>query len=94
MWKACDFTAPGFSNSKVSPFSGEAGLKCSCLGTLIGSDGATASDWVPIVDQVLLTASVLLTYMAGVIPGYNSSPPFQKNINDNAVPKASNASGR
>nr|XP_011458194.1 PREDICTED: uncharacterized protein LOC101297793 [Fragaria vesca subsp. vesca]XP_011458195.1 PREDICTED: uncharacterized protein LOC101297793 [Fragaria vesca subsp. vesca] len=93
MWKTCDFTPPGFSNSKVSPFSGEAGLKCSCLGTLIGSDGATASDWVPIVDQVLLTASVFLTYMAGVIPGYNSSPPFQKNINDNAVPKASNASG-
>ncbi|XP_050364746.1 uncharacterized protein LOC126783336 [Argentina anserina] len=94
MWERCDFTAPGFSKLKVGPFSGEVVLRRNCLRTLIGSDGATASDWVPIVDQLLLTASVFLTYMAGAIPGYNSSPPFLKNINDNAVPKTSNASGR
>lgn len=93
MWKMCDFPAPGFTNLKVGPFSGELALKCTCLGTLVGSDGATASDWIPLVDQVLLTASVFLTYMAGVIPGYNSSPTFQKNIYDNAVPETSNASG-
>ncbi|PRQ25563.1 hypothetical protein RchiOBHm_Chr6g0285011 [Rosa chinensis] len=90
MWKMCDFTAPGFSNLKVNPLPREVALKCACLGTLVGSDGATASDWIPLVDQLLLTASVFLTYMAGVIPGYNSIPPSQ---NDNAVPKTSNASG-
>ncbi|CAN6684752.1 unnamed protein product [Malus baccata var. baccata] len=86
-WKMCEFTALGISNVKVGPFS-EASSKCACLGSLVGSD------WVPIADQVLLTASVFLTYMAGIIPGRTSSPTFRKDIsNDNVGCETSTASG-
>ncbi|KAM1031776.1 hypothetical protein ACFX2C_035516 [Malus domestica] len=92
-WRMCEFTALGISNVKVGPFS-EASSKCACLGSLVGSDGAIASDWVPIADQVLLTASVFLTYMAGVIPGRTSSSTFRKGIsNDNVGCETSTASG-
>ncbi|KAJ4871183.1 hypothetical protein Rs2_47196 [Raphanus sativus] len=53
--------------------------ECStCLASLADFDAVAAgSGWVPIGDQVLLMASVFLTYMAGVIPlrnsGYSSS---------------------
>ncbi|CAL9023267.1 unnamed protein product [Prunus brigantina] len=94
MQKMCELTAPGFSNVKVNPFPEEASLKCTCLRSLVGPDGAIASDWLPVVDQVLLTASVFLTYMAGVIPRHNSSPTFRKEIsNDNVDPGTSTASG-
>uniref|UniRef100_A0A7N0UQK8 DUF3685 domain-containing protein n=2 Tax=Kalanchoe fedtschenkoi TaxID=63787 RepID=A0A7N0UQK8_KALFE len=43
-------------------------FKCTCLINLATSDAAIAVDWLPIADQVLLTGSILLTYMAGVIP--------------------------
>ncbi|CAN6545140.1 unnamed protein product [Malus baccata var. baccata] len=86
-WKMFEFTALGISNVKVGPFS-EASSKCACLGSLVGSD------WVPIADQVLLTASVFLTYMAGVIPGRTSSPTFRKDIsNDSVGCETSTASG-
>lgn len=67
-------------------------MKCSCLGSLVNPEGTTASDWVPMVDQVLLMASMFLTCMAGVIP-VNSS--YQNDIsNDNVVAKSPISSGR
>lgn len=51
--------------------------ECTCLASLADFDAVAGSGWVPIGDQVLLMASVFLTYMAGVIPlrnsGYSSS---------------------
>lgn len=91
----CELNAPGFPNMKVSPFYEETPVKHTCLRSLVGPDAAIASDWIPIADQVLLTASVFLTYMAGVIPGRTSSPTFRKDIsNDNVDPQTSTASGR
>ncbi|KAL9254341.1 hypothetical protein AKJ16_DCAP19545 [Drosera capensis] len=43
-----------------------------CLGTLVDSEIVAASDWITVTDQALLLASVILTYMAGVIPSKQS----------------------
>ncbi|PNX74806.1 hypothetical protein L195_g030733, partial [Trifolium pratense] len=43
-------------------------LNCNGIGALVDLDGATTSNLVPVVNQVLLLGSILLTYMAGVIP--------------------------
>ncbi|CAK9181212.1 unnamed protein product [Ilex paraguariensis] len=72
----------------LSPSHKESILSCNCTGTLIDLDGATSSDWVPVVDQVLLMASMFLTYIAGVIPVENSHLKSPKSIsNDYMVPE-------
>ncbi|WJX76280.1 hypothetical protein P8452_59719 [Trifolium repens] len=43
-------------------------INCNGIGALVDFDGATTSNLVPVVNQVLLMGSILLTYMAGVIP--------------------------
>lgn len=66
-----------------SPVSHGSPLKCSCLGTMIDLESAAISDWVPVIDQVLLTATVFFAYMAGVIPSGGSYINSQtKNSND------------
>lgn len=42
---------------------GECSFKCACLASLGEFDAVAGSGWVPIGDQVLLMASVFLTYM-------------------------------
>lgn len=80
----------GVENLKVHPYPRESSSRCSCLGFLINPDGATASDWVPVGDQVLLMASIFLTYLAGVIPVRKSNISYQKEILDkNAFLKSS-----
>ena len=75
---------------KVTHCSKESSLKCSCL-----ADGVTASDWVPVFDQLLLMASIFLTYMAGVIPTEKSYFSSQRNVsNDNAFHESSTFFGR
>lgn len=88
-WQICVSTAPVVSNLKITHCSKEGSLRCSCL-----ADGATTSDWVPVVDQVLLMASIFLTYMAGVIPTEKSYFSSQRNVSDdNAVHESSTFSG-
>ena len=79
---------------KLSPCLRGTSLKSTCLGFLVNPDGATTSDWIPVVDQVLLMASVFLTYTAGVIPARKKSfLKFPKNIyNDDVV--SGTSSGR
>lgn len=85
----------GVENLKVHPYPRESSSRCSCLGFLINPDGATASDWVPVGDQVLLMASIFLTYLAGVIPVRKSNISYQKEILDkNAFLKSSTSPGR
>jgi hypothetical protein len=82
-------------NLKLSPRLRETSLKFTCLGSLVNPDGATASDWIPIVDQVLLMTSMFLTYTAGVIPARKSYVNCPNNIyNDDVVSESSNTSGR
>ncbi|KAF3593519.1 hypothetical protein DY000_02025654 [Brassica cretica] len=58
---------------------GESSCKCTCLSSLAEFDAVAGSGWVPIGDQLLLMASVFLTYMAGVIPLQNSAYSSTKN---------------
>ncbi|OWM82884.1 hypothetical protein CDL15_Pgr005284 [Punica granatum] len=70
-------------------------FSCTCLGSLASFDGTTASEWVPIIDQVLLLASMLLTYMAGVTP--TEKPGFTSPhivSGDYMIPESSTFSGR
>ncbi|XP_059626155.1 uncharacterized protein LOC132269123 isoform X2 [Cornus florida] len=93
-WKVHKLSASHVANLKVKFCLKETSVKCYCFGTVVNSDAATISDWVPVVDQVLLMASVFLTYMAGVIPAEKSLLDSRKNIlNNNAVPEGSTFSG-
>ncbi|XP_075490488.1 uncharacterized protein LOC142529021 isoform X1 [Primulina tabacum] len=68
--------------------------RCYCLGALVSADGSISSDWAPIADQVLLLASMILTFIAGVIPTeknlYNNSTSRSQ---DDVVPEISSSSG-
>lgn len=84
-----------FSNLKLSDCFIETSLKSTCLGSLVNTEGVTAADWIPVIDQVLLISSVLLTYIAGVTPVRKFYPNFPKNIyNDDVISESSNSSGR
>ncbi|KAF2292635.1 hypothetical protein GH714_026186 [Hevea brasiliensis] len=73
----------GLSNLNASPCKRE--TRYSCLGALVDPDGATASDLVSISDQLLLMASIALTYMAGVIPTDRPNLTSWRNIANNIV---------
>ena len=74
---------------------GESSCKCTCLASLAEFDAVAGSGWVPIGDQVLLIASVFLTYMAGVIPLQNSAYSSTKNtVEENPDVGTSESSGR
>uniref|UniRef100_A0A7N2LLL1 Uncharacterized protein n=1 Tax=Quercus lobata TaxID=97700 RepID=A0A7N2LLL1_QUELO len=92
-WKMWELTH-SVSYLKLSPCLRGTSLKGTCLGSLVNPDGATTSDWIPVVDQVLLMASVFLTYTAGVIPVRKKSfLKFPKNIyNDDVVSGTSSGS--
>ncbi|XWS47107.1 hypothetical protein CRYUN_Cryun14cG0125100 [Craigia yunnanensis] len=93
-WRNWKVDNPFFSNLKVSPCFKETSLRSTCMCSLVNSDGITASDWIPVGNQVLLMTSVFLTYLAGVIPVQKSSSTSQKNIADNgAFPENSTSSG-
>ena len=63
--------------------------------SLVDSDGITALGWIPVGDQLLLMASIFLTYLAGVIPVQKSSSTSQNNIaDDDAFFQSSTPSGR
>ncbi|XP_028796889.1 uncharacterized protein LOC114752325 [Neltuma alba] len=93
-WRMFKLSAGGSKNLNISPHLRVTSLMSIGLGTLVDFDGATASDFVPVVDQVLLMASIFLTYMAGVIPVEKSYAGGQKIISDkNLVAETSDNSG-
>lgn len=74
---------------------GESTSKCTCLASLADFDGVAGSGWVPIGDQVLLTASIFLTYMAGVIPVQkNSTYSSESTVEEDPDVGTSESSGR
>ncbi|KAK6259788.1 putative protein family Ycf55 - like 1 [Theobroma cacao] len=93
-WKNQKVDNPFISFLKVSPCFRETSLRSTGMWSLVDSDGITASDWIPFGDQVLLMASIFLTYLAGVIPVQKSSSTSQKNIaDDDDFLKSSTSSG-
>ncbi|OMO88910.1 hypothetical protein CCACVL1_08114 [Corchorus capsularis] len=92
-WKVHD---PFISNFNVNPCFRETSLRSASMWSLVDSESITASglSWIPVGDQVLLMASIFLTYMAGAIPVQRSGSTSQMNIADeNAFPKSSTSSG-
>lgn len=64
-----------------------------CIGSLINPETAASVNWVPFIDHVLLTTSVLLAYMGGVIPNDKVFNLYSIKDNDNHA-STSNISGR
>ncbi|TKY66090.1 Ycf55 family protein [Spatholobus suberectus] len=93
-WKTFELSVFGATDLKFTPRLQKFPLKCIDLGALVDFDGATASDLVPVVDQMLLMGSIFLTYMAGVIPVEKSYASYQKTNSDkNMFPESSDISG-
>ncbi|KAK7395364.1 hypothetical protein VNO78_15916 [Psophocarpus tetragonolobus] len=93
-WKTFELSVFGATYLKFTPRLQELPLKCIGLGALVDFDGATASDLVPVVDQMLLMGSIFLTYMAGIIPVEKSYANYQKTNSDkNMFPESSDISG-
>ncbi|XP_044501061.1 uncharacterized protein LOC123222390 isoform X2 [Mangifera indica] len=89
MQKIRGISTLGVENKKGYSLGRKRSFKCSCLGFLVNPDCATASEWVPVGDQVLLMASIFLTYLAGVIPVQNSNHTMQKSrLNSISVPES------
>lgn len=88
-------TCPGgLLSFQASPVTRKNSIKCYCLGSLVDPNGAIVSGWVSVSDQLLLMASIFLTYMAGVIPQHNSNHTHRKNfLEDNVVVESSTSSG-
>ncbi|KAL3358965.1 hypothetical protein AABB24_015845 [Solanum stoloniferum] len=47
---------------------------CFCLASLVDADAIVTSEWVPTIDHMLLMSSIVLTYIAGIIPTEKNSP--------------------
>lgn len=89
LWSVCKSSPLSISTPNVrSLVSGGNSFKCNCLGTILDFEIAAAPDWVPFIDQVLLTASVFLTYMAGVAPSGRSDNPQKKSSSDMMLPES------
>ncbi|MQM18731.1 hypothetical protein Taro_051727 [Colocasia esculenta] len=70
-------------------------LRCHYFGALTNPEGLTPSNWVPVIDQVLLTVSIVLAYMAGVVP--YKKPLFngmKRTVDQDIGAEDSTASGR
>lgn len=70
-------------------------MRSSYICSLVDFDGITASGWILVGDQLLLIASMFLSYLAGVIPVRKTSSTSQKNTtDDDAFPRSSTSSGK
>ncbi|XP_052170534.1 uncharacterized protein LOC127786866 isoform X2 [Diospyros lotus] len=93
-WNSCKFSAFSVKILKVNPCSDNGSLRHYCMGTLVNTDGTPAFEWVPIVDQALLVASIFLTSLAGVVPGKKLLSRSQNGLlNDCPRPEESAVSG-
>ncbi|XVE72783.1 hypothetical protein DITRI_Ditri11bG0066300 [Diplodiscus trichospermus] len=93
-WRNRKVDNPIFSNLRTSPSIRETSLRSTCMWSLVDSDGITAPVCFPVGDQLLLMASIFLTYLAGVIPVQKYGSASQKNIaDDDAFPQSSTSSG-
>nr|DAD23898.1 TPA_asm: hypothetical protein HUJ06_025361 [Nelumbo nucifera] len=90
----CEVSAPIATISKGSFHLRRSSSRFCCLGTLISDENLSPSNLVSVVDQMLLMASIVLTYMAGALPSGRACFGSRKNILDhNAVPADTTSSG-
>lgn len=93
-WRMFKLGGGGYKILNIRPHLLETSLMSIGLGTL-ADFGSAASDIVPVVDHVLLVASIFLTYMARAIPVEKSYTGGQKILYDKKmVAETSDSSGR
>ncbi|KAF9612277.1 hypothetical protein IFM89_038847 [Coptis chinensis] len=68
----CDFNAHISTILERSANLKDSSMRCCCFGTLISPDNATVPNWVPVLDQALMMFSIVLAYIAGVVPPENA----------------------
>ncbi|KAF6158014.1 hypothetical protein GIB67_008143 [Kingdonia uniflora] len=64
------------------PMSIKESFSSCCLGTLMDLENVTPSNWTPVVDDLLLTIGVFLTYMAGIIPSQKAYSSSRQNVSN------------
>jgi hypothetical protein len=73
----------------------ESSVKCFRLQSLIDSEGMVSPSLFLISDEALLTISMLLAYLAGVVPSANTSPRARnQGVNQPITEPSSSDSGR
>ncbi|KAI4375421.1 hypothetical protein MLD38_013289 [Melastoma candidum] len=87
--------APGIGDGRIeinhlrrSPF-----VRCHCFGSATSYDGATTPEFVTLVDQMLLMASIFLTYVAGVVPDGKTVYTARKGTSQYEVDKVATSPG-
>ncbi|XP_042402126.1 uncharacterized protein LOC121992059 isoform X1 [Zingiber officinale] len=68
--------------------------KCFGVGMLITPKNSVADNWIPIVDQMLLTISVIFAYLAGVVPKDRTFPNVGSNTAGPSYDAATSSNGR
>ncbi|KAF6148350.1 hypothetical protein GIB67_025569 [Kingdonia uniflora] len=64
------------------PMSIKESFSSCCLGTLMDLENVTPSNWTLVVDDLLLTIGVFLTYMAGIIPSQKAYSSSRQNVSN------------
>ncbi|KAF6175409.1 hypothetical protein GIB67_036500 [Kingdonia uniflora] len=64
------------------PMSIKESFSSCCLETLMNLENVTPSNWTPVVDDLLLTIGVFLTYMAGIIPSQKAYSSLRQNVSN------------
>ncbi|RYR39882.1 hypothetical protein Ahy_A09g045522 isoform B [Arachis hypogaea] len=84
-WKMFEPNASVTTHCKISSRLQVTSFKCIGLGALVDLDGVAVSNLVPVVDQVLLLASIFLTYTAGIVNFGKPSTSYEKVTSDKKV---------
>ncbi|XP_057736622.1 uncharacterized protein LOC130951891 isoform X1 [Arachis stenosperma] len=84
-WKMFEPNASVTTHCKISSRLQVTSFKCIGLGALVDLDGVAVSNLVPVVDQVLLLASIFLTYTAGIVNFGKPSTSYEKITSDKKV---------
>ncbi|KAJ4969390.1 hypothetical protein NE237_016091 [Protea cynaroides] len=92
--KPWELGAPTVKLSRGSQHFREFSLRRCFLGTLTNPESPMSLEWVPVVDQVLLMTSLVLAYMAGVVPSKKDNfGNGNSTAGNNVVPANSASSG-
>lgn len=71
-WNHCGISPSYFTNPISNPYPRSRSIRFYCVGTFLNPDVAATFEWVPVVDQALLIASIFLAHIAGIIPARKS----------------------
>lgn len=79
-WNHCGVSLLYSANPNANTRPRYRAVKLNCVGNILNPDVADAFEWIPLVDQALLMASIFLTHMAGVISTKKPTSSSQNHI--------------